>query len=101
MENIPKAIKEFNNFKFKQEEIFTKSKWTGDWEENNAVLLICAEYVCGTKKDIEDCHINYNDKYLGSETFNEWLNKYNLECEWWDSCILYVYLNNKSKKLID
>ena len=92
MENIPRAIREFNEFKYKHEEIFTKSKWGGDWDDNNAVLLICAEYVCENDKEIEKCHINYDHKYWGSKRFNEWLNKYNFECEWYDSCVMYVYL---------
>ena len=93
MENIPKAIKEFNEFKYKEEEIFTKSKWSGDWENGNAVLLICAEYVCGDDKEFENCHINYLHKYWGSKRFNEWLIKYNFWYEWCDTCCLYIYLN--------
>lgn len=93
MENIPRAIKEFNEFKYnKHEEIFTKSKWEGDWEDNNAVLLICAEYVCRSEEEVEMCHINYCDKYWGSKRFNEWLDKYNFHIEWYDSCVVYIYL---------
>lgn len=93
MENIPKAIKEFKEFKYECEDIYTKSKWPGDWESNNAVLLICAEYICENDKEVEECHINYISKYWGSKRFNEWLVKYNLRYEWYDGCIVYIYLN--------
>lgn len=93
MENIPKAIKEFNEFKYKEEGIFTKSKWTGDWEDDKAILLICAEYICEDDEELEKCHINYFHKYWGSKRFNEWLNKYNFYYEWDNYCTLHIYLN--------
>ena len=65
MENIPKAFKEFEEFKYKNEEIFTKSEWDGDWDEDTAVFLICAEYVLGDDDDPEMIHINYLHKYWG------------------------------------
>ena len=90
MENIPKAINEFNEFRYSQEKIYTKSKWQGDWEDNNAVLLICAEYACCNPEDTY--HINYYMQHCGSDRFNEWLDKYNFETEWDNEAILYVYL---------
>jgi len=100
MENIPKAFKEFEEFKYKNEEIFTKSEWDGDWDEDTAVFLICAEYVFVGDDDDPDneiTHINYLHKSGGSNRFNEWLEKYNLEFEWYDSCVGYVYLQTKEK----
>lgn len=95
MENIPKAIKEFNEFRYDEEDIYTKSKWKGDWDNNNAVLLIASEYVCDSKEEEDSCHINYYTKYDGSERFNEWLDKYNFEIEWENQCILYVFLKKQ------
>jgi hypothetical protein len=92
MENIPEAIKEFNSFKFGEEAIFTKSKWAGDWDSENAVLLICAEYCCKNSKEERECHINYDCKHCGSQRFNEWLSKYNFSFEWDDCCVGYIYL---------
>lgn len=97
MENIPRAIKEFNEFKFKHEEIFTKSKWPGKWNDDKAVLLICAEYVCANDDELDKCHINSLHKYWGSKRFNEWIEKYNFDVEWDNSCILYIYLNRFSR----
>ena len=96
MENIPKAIKEFNEFKYGEERIYTKSKWQGDWEDNNAILLICAEYSCRNREEEEKCHINYHAKSCGSKRFNEWLDKYNFDMEWENCCIVSIYLK-KSK----
>ena len=90
-EDIKEAMKEFNELKYKPEEICTKSQWNGDWESNNAVLLILAEYCCSDKKEEKKCHINYDCKMGGSVRFNQWLKKYNFSFEWWNSCIVYVY----------
>ena len=94
MEDIPKAIKEFNMFKHEEEQIFTKSKCPGVWNDDRAVLLICAEYLCEDDEELERCHINFIHKYWGSKIFNEWLIKYNFRYEWYDNCCLYIYLNN-------
>ena len=89
---IENAIDEFNQFCYKnREEIYTKSKWTGDWDSQNSILLICAEYSCGTKEDQKLSHIHYNYNYWGSERFNQWLDKYNLEYEWNDPCVVHIY----------
>jgi len=94
MENISKAIKEFKSFKFKYENIFTKSEWTGDWNNDDAILLIYAEYCCRDDNEVNECHINYDAKFWGSKRFNEWLDKYNLHFEWHNCCIGYIYFKH-------
>jgi hypothetical protein len=92
--SIIEAIQEFKSFALPNlEEIFTKDEWKGDWYSKNAILLICAEYCCDDENEEKRCNINYDTKHCGSERFRQWLKKYNLCYEWYNSCIAYVYKN--------
>jgi len=82
------AIQQFNVFANKNERIFTKETWTGDWESDTAILLIWAEYSPrpGTK-----VNINYHECHSGSSHFNKWLNKFGFTAEWMNPVIMYIY----------
>jgi hypothetical protein len=99
MENINKAIEEFNEFKNPAEAIYTRDKWTGDWNCKSAVLLIWAEYICNYQEQKDACHIHWEEKYDGSKRFNEWLDKYNLIFEWYGRLIGYIRIKKSSDQI--
>jgi hypothetical protein len=94
MNNIDEIIADFNTFHNKNEEIFQKHQWEGDWfgyseRDDTHILLISAEYFPSSEEEIT--HIHYDLNHCGSSRFNEWLKKYSLHIEWNNQCILHVY----------
>jgi hypothetical protein len=87
-------IKEYNKIKHKYSEVFIRSysNIKGTFmeeyfnENKNCICIITSEYFCK-----EYSHIHYYDNYSGSETFNLLLEKYNLEGEWYNSCVFVLY----------
>ena len=90
--NLEEAINEFNSFHNEEEKIFRRNEWFRGYREDNdkrVILVILAEY-CPSNKD-EITHIHSECNYWGSDSFNEWLEKYELHMEWWNACIVYIY----------
>lgn len=82
------AINEFNVFANKYELIFTKDTWTGDWESENAIFLISAEYIPNSRTKV---NINYDTCPSGSSDFNNWITKWGFKAEWMNAAVMYIY----------
>lgn len=98
LEVLLQAKAEFDSFHFKEERLYLLENWTGDLPEQNndsemeCVFILNCEYCPSNEEELKHMHIQYDEKYWGSERFNQWLSKYNFHIEWENCCIVHVYV---------
>jgi len=57
------------------------------WSKTAKIAIICE--FC--EDDNVFLHIHYYNNYAGSKVFNELLDKYGFELDWFDSCVLGLW----------
>ncbi len=90
-------VTEFKNI-FKYEEVITddKLKYLNneyvDYINRNKDILFSIN--CEYDAPVEQCVLNYYNKYWGNKAFNDILEKYKLRYEWYDTCVVFIYKDN-------
>jgi hypothetical protein len=84
-------MEEFHSFKHKHSEIDLMSNFDSEYSfySKRALFVIFCEYYPETDTEINPIHYDLN--YEGSEIFNDWLSKHDLDFEWYNECVGQVY----------
>ena len=99
-DNINDCINELKKI-FKYETIKKKEDYINNWDwteeefndkfNNNALFIINCEFMPNNEEDIKNIHIHSDFNYWGSVLFINILDKYNLNFDWVDFCLVAVF----------